>query len=101
MLAIWSFLGVRDYVEDRITYVSLDTEPCEVIEGEWAGCVFPDTGVVHAKWYYGPLFWTWGMVHEAAHVQQYREGWPGWGPETERDADRRGIEVFRAGIFGE
>jgi len=102
LMAFWQLCGVSGYVTDRVTDVRLDVEPCGDLAWGSGGCVFPHTGVVHAKWIerpWGALYWSWAMVHEAAHVQQWREGWDFASKKTEWDAEMRALRAFTRGLL--
>lgn len=102
-MAVWSVLGVESYITEHIAAVSLDTTPCESIQTPWAGCVTLDDATVHAKdldrWYVAP-WWTWLMLHEAAHMEQVGAGWDFSRTDTEADADRRALHALMRGLMG-
>lgn len=98
LLAAWTLLGVNGYIQDRVKEVTLDTTACEVLKVPWAGCVSYDS-VVHVRAWWPWSYWIVGMVHEAAHVEQWRTGWDNSSPDTEKNADGRAWRALIDGIL--
>ena len=90
----WTIFGVWGYIETRVTKITLDTRACEAIKTAWAGCVTYQDGIVHVKWFltwWAMPGWIYAMVHEAAHIDQYRTGWNMLSPSTEWNAHWRAL----------